>query len=88
MIPPIPHEKLPQWVQDKMRFLKTFGIKENFKIGDRVFDTLYGEGNGFVIDVDNEQGWIRVGWDLDPVTNEFRNFASGAIYYVKYDKEE
>ena len=79
MIPPVPVESLPQWVQDKLK-----EPIETFAVGDRVFGVLYNEPDGTVLYINNEEGFARVGWDFNPKTKKYNKQAMGAIYYVKH----
>lgn len=81
MMPPVDESYLPKWVRDKLHDPKIF------KVGDLVYGILYNEPDGIVLEVSNEEGWIRVGWAWDNDTHKFSKIASGSIhYYVKYDE--
>ena len=83
MIPPVPKESLPQWVQEAMETRP-----HHFEVGDRVFGVLYAEENCVVLAVDYKKAWVKVGRDWDEEKQRYRGVSSAwDMWYVKYPEE-
>jgi len=86
MLPPVPKESLPQWVQDIIKN-RTWDDYDHYQVGDKVYGILYAEPNGTILSVSDDYKSITVGWDLNPKTGKYSSWAGTVPQYFVRQNE-